>query len=307
MIFNEDCLAGMAKLPDNSIDFICTDLPYSITDAYWDKGIDLQKFWAEARRILKPCASAAMFASGTFTFELAASNFEQYKYKWIWVKNMVTDFVNAKNRPMRRYEEILLFSNGQVAHVGKSKNRMNYYPQGLVDCNFPPRADPTTAGGGAPILQGSTQKKNDISTQRAGVPTNSGTSTKKRTYAFWNQQGGLAAKHTECLGKPRPSDRESYIQTQTGYPTDVLYYKVPHNVGKLHPNQKPTDLLEYLIKTYTQEGDTVLDATCGSGSTGVACVNTNRNFIGFEIDKIFFEIAKKRIEKALREKLSELF
>ena len=148
MIFNEDCLAGMAKLPDNSIDFICTDLPYSITDAYWDKGIDLQKFWAEARRILKPCASAAMFASGTFTFELAASNFEQYKYKWIWVKNMVTDFVNAKNRPMRRYEEILLFSNGQVAHVGKSKNRMNYYPQGLVDCNFPPRADPTTAGGG---------------------------------------------------------------------------------------------------------------------------------------------------------------
>lgn len=64
----------------------------------------------------------------------------------------------------------------------------------------------------------------------------------------------------------------------------------------LHPTQKPVALMEYLIKTYTNEGETVLDFTMGSGTTGVACVNTNRNFIGIEMDKDYFEIAKKRIE-----------
>ena len=68
--------------------------------------------------------------------------------------------------------------------------------------------------------------------------------------------------------------------------------------GSLHPTQKPTDLLEYLIKTYTNENEIVLDFTMGSGSTGVACVNTNRKFIGIELDKNYFNIAKQRIEEA---------
>ncbi len=67
-----------------------------------------------------------------------------------------------------------------------------------------------------------------------------------------------------------------------------------------HPNQKPVPLLEYLIKTYTTEGETVLDNCMGSGSTGVACVNTNRNFIGMELDEEYFKIAKKRINKEKR-------
>ena len=69
--------------------------------------------------------------------------------------------------------------------------------------------------------------------------------------------------------------------------------------SRLHPTQKPVALLEYLIKTYTNEGETVLDFTMGSGSTGVACVNTNRNFIGIELDVGYFEIAKGRIETVL--------
>ena len=68
--------------------------------------------------------------------------------------------------------------------------------------------------------------------------------------------------------------------------------------GSLHPTQKPTDLLEYLIKTYTKENETVLDFTMGSGSTGVACVNTKRDFIGIELDKEYFKIAEKRINEA---------
>ena len=65
----------------------------------------------------------------------------------------------------------------------------------------------------------------------------------------------------------------------------------------MHPTQKPVALLEYLIKTYTNEGDVVLDNCMGSGSTGVACVNTNRNFVGIELDEEYFNIAKERIEK----------
>lgn len=79
-------------------------------------------------------------------------------------------------------------------------------------------------------------------------------------------------------------------------PSDVLEFNVvPNRKGKVHPTQKPVELLEYLIKTYSNEGETVLDNTMGSGSTGVACINTNRNFIGIERDENYFKIAKLRI------------
>lgn len=79
-------------------------------------------------------------------------------------------------------------------------------------------------------------------------------------------------------------------------PSDVLEFNVvPNRNGKLHPTQKPVDLCEWLIKTYSNEGDTVLDNCMGSGSTGVACKNTNRNFIGIELNDEYFNIAKERL------------
>ena len=78
------------------------------------------------------------------------------------------------------------------------------------------------------------------------------------------------------------------------YPSSIQTFAL-HNGGLLHPTQKPVELMEYLIKTYTNENEIVLDFTMGSGTTGVACVNTNRNFIGIELDDNYFEIAKKRI------------
>lgn len=80
------------------------------------------------------------------------------------------------------------------------------------------------------------------------------------------------------------------------YPRSIITFSSDKQICHLHPTQKPTNLLEYLIKTYTNENDWVLDNCMGSGSTGVACVNTNRNFIGIELDKKYFEIAKERIE-----------
>lgn len=94
--------------------------------------------------------------------------------------------------------------------------------------------------------------------------------------------------------RPSTKPQADYRQTKTGYPKSILKFK---SVSKPeHPTQKPVELMEYLVKSYTNKGDTVLDFTMGSGTTGVACVNTNRNFIGFEIDDKFFDIAKRRIQ-----------
>lgn len=79
------------------------------------------------------------------------------------------------------------------------------------------------------------------------------------------------------------------------YPTNILKFSNADHNNKLHPTQKPVDLLEYLIKTYTKEGDIVLDNCMGVGSTGVACINTNLKFIGMELDGIYFEVAENRI------------
>ena len=84
------------------------------------------------------------------------------------------------------------------------------------------------------------------------------------------------------------------------FPLSIIKFSKNPATEKLHPTQKPIALLEYLIKTYTNEGETVLDFTMGSGSTGVACINTKRNFIGIELDKGYFEIAKQRIDEVMK-------
>ena len=100
------------------------------------------------------------------------------------------------------------------------------------------------------------------------------------------------------------SKEQLTINNGTRYPRDIQ--KFTHDKDKLHPTQKPVLLLEYLIKTYTNKGDIILDNCMGSGSTGVACVNTNRKFIGIELDDTYFEIAKERINKAVENTKSNL-
>lgn len=111
----------------------------------------------------------------------------------------------------------------------------------------------------------------------------------------------------DVMGGFRPSHKKETRQTKKGYPNDVLYFDCPPQKERVHQTQKPVELLEYMIRTYTDEGQTVLDFTMGSGSTGVACVNTGRDFIGIELDDVYFEIARKRIEDAKREKDARLF
>ena len=93
--------------------------------------------------------------------------------------------------------------------------------------------------------------------------------------------------------RPNRKAQTNIVQTNTNYPKNILEFEKD---GKIHPTQKPISLMEYLIKTYTNENETVLDFTMGSGSTGIACKNLNRNFIGIEKDEKYFKIAKERIE-----------
>ncbi|HBF8413791.1 TPA: site-specific DNA-methyltransferase [Clostridioides difficile] len=94
---------------------------------------------------------------------------------------------------------------------------------------------------------------------------------------------------------------KEYIQEYTNYPNHALYFN--KEVNCIHPTQKPVDLLEYLIKTYTKENEIILDNCFGSGATGVACANTGRKFIGIELDKNYFKQGKNRIERAYKENL----
>lgn len=125
-----------------------------------------------------------------------------------------------------------------------------------------------------------------------------------RKHGTYNPQGLQAIQGTK-VRKKKP-DRESvykmttmlkeYTPRFTNWPKNVLQFDTERG---LHPTQKPVPLLEYLVKTYTDPGQTVLDNCMGSGSTGVACVNTGRRFIGIEQNKQYFDIAQKRIEEAI--------
>ena len=116
----------------------------------------------------------------------------------------------------------------------------------------------------------------------------------------YNPQGLIPYNKVNKRGKVglnyHDVNSNKYIQKYTNYPTQIL--KFSYDKERFHPTQKPVALLEYLIKTYTNENETVLDFTMGSGTTGVACMNTNRKFIGIELDNNYFNIASKRIEEA---------
>lgn len=108
---------------------------------------------------------------------------------------------------------------------------------------------------------------------------------------------------SDCYG-----EEKDYMAVDTGfrYPKRIIYFNNNKTREQLHPTQKPVALLEYLIKTYTNEGDLVLDNCMGSGSTIIACMNTNRNYIGIEKDKHYFEVAKERIENHVVQKRLDL-
>jgi site-specific DNA-methyltransferase (adenine-specific) len=129
-----------------------------------------------------------------------------------------------------------------------------------------------------------------FSTNSKRVNYNPQIDTSEQTVRRYASSNALIKNYVKC---EHTEPKGNYTHK---HPTNVFEFKKVHN-PQHHPTQKPVDLLEYLIKTYSNEGDLILDFTMGSGTTGVACKNLNRRFIGIELDKGYFEIAKKRMEQ----------
>ena len=286
-----NCLDKINLIPDNSVDAIITDPPFGITSCKWDSIIPFRKYvliqknrkkklvsmyrndyilhalsegkdYQEAiiyfeehaidgmfehlNRIIKPNGAMCLFGSEPFSSSMRMSNIDQYRYDWTW-KKRPTLFQHSKNRPMQASENISVFSINGWGHKSQMKgNRLDYYPQGMID---------------GPVKK------------------------------FHGRQGGYIGARPNQLGKE--------YQSKTGFPSTILEYGREPGDRSFHPTQKPVALLEFLIKSYTNEGETVLDFTMGSGSTGMACAKTNRKFIGIELDPDYFEIAKNRIEQQI--------
>lgn len=237
-----DCLEIMPTLPDKSVDMILCDLPYGTTACKWDTVIPFEPLWTQYKRLIKDRGAIVLTASQPFTSALVMSNPKMFRYEWIWDKvNKYTGFMNAKIRPLKKHENILIFTAG----------RNTYNPQKKKVTPYKSRRSKT--------------KDSDT-------------------------QGTNAVDYGRMVSEKNPDS--------------ILQFEGNITNGCLHPTQKPVALFEYLIRTYTNEGDTVMDNCAGSGTTGVACINAGRDFILIEKDAGYFAIIEKRIAEAQRNPLT---
>ena len=229
-VYKGDCLEVMSNIEDKSIDFILCDLPYGITNNNWDKVINIKELFKQYNRIIKDKGIICLTAVPPFSSELIIENKKNYKYSWYWEKSTPVGFLNAKKKPLKIIEEILIFY----------KNLGVYNPQ-----------------------------------KNKGKP-------------YVTRRGKLGDNYGSVKG--------NYVNKNSGwrYPKNLLQV---NSVQKtLHPTQKPIELFEYLIKTYTSPGNLVLDNCAGSGTTAIACRNLDRKYILIEKEEKYIEIIKNRIK-----------
>lgn len=275
-----DCLDVMTAIPAQSVDLILCDLPYGTTACSWDSIIDLDGLWAQYKRVITPTGVIVLTAAQPFTTVLGASNLGWLKESLVWEKSRATGFLQSKKRHLKKHEDILVFSPGTVVS-GKghqTARNMTFNPQGLVELEKPVRSRNGNMKGGALKYSG-------------------GHNTLSPIYrpCYIKPNTKLNGEPAIFNGKPIRGDGRN--QTHTNYPASILRFASERNT--VHPTQKPVALMEYLIRTYSNDGDTVLDNSMGSGTTGVACANVgNRDFIGIERDARYFAIAETRIAAA---------
>jgi len=250
-LYHGNCLELMKDIPDGSVDMVLCDLPYGLTNCEWDTKVPLEPLWEEYKRTCKKNAAILLFGVQSFAIDLIISNRKDFRYKIIWVKSQKMGFLDAKRKPLKQHEEILVFY----------KKSPTYNPQ-----------------------------MSKIDDHRDRVQRNH-----SNYCEHYNVKTTTAA--------PRNGLR---------YPTDIIHFSNWNGIifgnkntkenkinrGNCHPTQKPVPLLEYLIRTYSNEGETVLDNCIGSGSTVVAAENTGRRWIGIEKEERFCKIATERIQEA---------
>lgn len=229
-IYNEDCLEGMKRIPDGSVDMILCDLPYGTTRNKWDSVLPFDKLWEQYERIIKDNGAIVLSAQTPFDKVLGASNLKLLRYEWIWEKTQGTGHLNANRMPLKNHENILVFY----------KNLPVYNPQ---------------------------------------------------------FEAGIAYKTTSSVNSSNyGTQNESTVTINDGFRYPLTIQEFNYDTETFHPTQKPVALFEYMIKTYTNKGDTILDNCMGSGTTAIASINTERNFIGFETNEEYYNKSLQRIK-----------
>lgn len=229
LVLNGDCLDLMKTIRDGAVDLILTDPPYGVTARNkWDSIVPVAPMWDEFWRVLKPNGAVVMTAMQPFSSLMVSSQYECFKYEWVWRKPQGTGFLNAKKQPLRNHEVALVFY----------KKQPTYNPQML------PGKPYTCKSGRASLNYG---------------------------------------------------EQESVVTVNEGYRYPLTVIDFNYDKNKLHPTQKPVSLFEYFVNTYTNPGDLVLDPFAGSGTTGVACLNTGRDFVLIEKDPKFYGVVVERL------------
>lgn len=318
-IFNDDCLSILPTLEDNSIDLVFLDLPYGITDCHWDKKIDLEALWKELLRIRKNKKTPFIFTTNTrFGYELIKSNVKMFKMDMVWKKRNVMGALHAKYRPMRNHEMLYFFWEEAPVY-----NRDKYHKRiGVTE--FSQDAPGKTVG---KCVYGKAIKETKVKNQNKGncfEPPNPKTvfeqteepsglygiaKYKKEDYPPYggsykppNPKSVFEQVEVDIYGETPEERKKRGKGFGTAFepknPTSIFESsEVRMGKTKYHQTEKPQSLMEFLIKYWSNEGDTILDPTMGSGSTAVACNTLKRNFIGIEMDDHIFKIAEDRLKK----------
>ena len=289
ILLHGDCLEEMKGLDDDSIDLIFCDLPYGQTNCKWDCCIDLDKFWIEVMRIKKLHTPIFMTTTTKFGVSLINSAPKKchFRYDIVWVKSAAAGFLSAKKMPMRKHEMIYVFYE-----------KLPFYDLSSHTHKFLKEEKILRTDGGCDALYGKETGKVMIKDKDGKIRNTEPLYDPPLPVSVVKEETGGATMDTlygeikiKELDKPRTDRTSAY---DPPLPNSML--EIKSSRGK-HSTEKPVALMEWVLKYYSKEGDVILDPTMGSGSTGVACKNMNRNFIGIEMDAEIYEGAVNRIEE----------
>jgi len=286
LLLNGDCLELMKDITDDSVDLIFCDLPYGQTNCKWDCKIDLDKFWIEVMRIKKLHTPIFFTTTTKFGVSLITSAPKKchFRYDIVWVKSSPAGFLSAKKMPMRKHEMIYVFYE-KLPFYDLSSHKHKFIKAGVNE-KYTYQQDKEKDLYGTDIRK-ETRKGKDVGKSPIYDPPLPVSVVKEDVYNSKERfKNGKLTKNPRHLQK---GDDPIY---DPPLPNSMLEIKSTR--GK-HSTEKPVALMEWVLKYYSKEGDVVLDPTMGSGSTGVACKNMNREFIGFEMDGEIYDTAIERI------------
>lgn len=299
-----DCLELMKQIPDSSIDLIIADPPYGILsdsihdlkrwknrDIDWDSTIDTNLMFELIAKVLRPNGRCILFSQEPYTSELITKSITSlpFSYRAVWKKNNSANVLGCKKNMVSYFEDICIFSKIYRGYDSEGTHPLRkYFIEEKEKCeNVDFRK----------ILGNGMASHYFTKGSQFSFPTKENYKKLQQTGYFKEDWQKLKNIHEEWKRENADRKYPSIFNLWQGKKTKSNVLEYAKDKGHFHPTQKPVLLLEDLIKTFSDAGNTVLDFTMGSGSTGVACVNTGRDFIGIERNENYFDIAKERIEK----------